>query len=102
MASLLMPFAIAVRIAQGAAGVFTGLKTKQHHSYCNVRINNSIKTLKQRRFVISLQICFAMAAPLLAEAASITWTNTAGGDWNLPANWQPNQVPGATDTALIT
>ncbi len=38
----------------------------------------------------------------MAQAANITWTNTAGGDWNVPANWQPNQVPGAADMALIT
>ena len=35
-------------------------------------------------------------------AATLTWTNTAGGNWNLAANWLPNAVPGAADTANIT
>lgn len=34
-------------------------------------------------------------------AATVTWTNTAGGTWNVPTNWSPNLVPDATDTALI-
>lgn len=37
-----------------------------------------------------------------AYAATITWTNTAGGNWNGAANWSPNQVPGSNDTAEIT
>ncbi len=37
-----------------------------------------------------------------ARAAQITWTNTAGGNWNSALNWSPNQVPGASDTAVIT
>jgi hypothetical protein len=34
--------------------------------------------------------------------ATISWTNTAGGNWSDAVNWSPNQVPGAADTALIT
>jgi hypothetical protein len=37
-----------------------------------------------------------------AKAASYTWTNTAGGNWNVAANWSPNGVPGGTDSAAIT
>ncbi len=36
------------------------------------------------------------------HAATITWTNLNGGNWSLAANWNPNQVPGASDTAQIT
>ena len=36
------------------------------------------------------------------SAASLTWINTSGGDWNIAGNWSPSGVPGATDTALIT
>ncbi|HYV32029.1 MAG TPA: hypothetical protein VEO53_13110, partial [Candidatus Binatia bacterium] len=43
-----------------------------------------------------------LAAMTPSHAASITWTNTAGGFWNTPANWSPNRVPGASDTAVIT
>jgi mucin-19 len=37
-----------------------------------------------------------------ARATTITWTNTNGGNWNVAANWNPNQVPGSNDTANIT
>ena len=37
-----------------------------------------------------------------ASAATVTWTNVNGGSWSTPANWSPNFVPGAFDTALIT
>jgi hypothetical protein len=37
-----------------------------------------------------------------AQSATITWINTSGGNWSSPANWSPNQVPGATDKAVIT
>jgi hypothetical protein len=33
----------------------------------------------------SFQICYA---------ATIVWTNTAGGTWNKTNNWSPNQIPG--------
>src|SRR6188768_2408926 len=36
-----------------------------------------------------------------ARAAEIYWTNISGGNWNVAANWNPNIVPGAGDTALI-
>ena len=50
---------------------------------------------------------FAALALLLAgavstRAATLTWTNTANGYWNTAANWNPNQVPGSGDTAVIT
>ena len=36
------------------------------------------------------------------RAATITWTNTTGGDWNVPANWSPNQAPANGDNVIIT
>src|SRR5579871_3826517 len=52
---------------------------------------------------------FARIAGLLAllvaadlRAATITWTNTSGGNWSSPVNWSSHVVPGATDTADIT
>jgi hypothetical protein len=36
------------------------------------------------------------------QAATIAWTNVAGGSWTTPANWSPNQVPADGDTVLIT
>src|SRR4051812_13535054 len=35
-------------------------------------------------------------------AGTLTWTNAAGGNWNVAENWDPNQVPAAGDTAAIT
>jgi len=35
------------------------------------------------------------------HSATITWTNTVGGDWGVAANWSPNQVPGSADTVVI-
>ncbi len=37
-----------------------------------------------------------------AQATVLLWTNTAGGNWSVAANWEPNQVPGIGDTAFIT
>src|SRR5262245_43764251 len=36
-----------------------------------------------------------------ALATDIYWTNTAGGNWNVAANWSPNIVPGSSDNAFI-
>lgn len=37
-----------------------------------------------------------------SQAANLVWTNAANGDWGVAANWQPNAIPGASDTAWIT
>ena len=52
--------------------------------------------------VATVAVAFSLVAGLHTEAASITWTNTVSGGWNTAANWNPNTVPGATDTAIIT
>src|SRR5437867_1236488 len=36
------------------------------------------------------------------RAADLVWTNTAGGNWSVAANWSPNQAPSTNDTAWIT
>ncbi|MCB9913331.1 MAG: hypothetical protein H6827_10065 [Planctomycetes bacterium] len=36
------------------------------------------------------------------HAGLVTWTNSSGGDWSVPANWKPNQVPDASDDVAIT
>ena len=46
-----------------------------------------------------------LAAVLLAgqvQAADLVWTNLAGGNWSVAANWSPNQVPGSSDNAYVT
>ena len=39
---------------------------------------------------------------LVAHATIYNWTNTASAAWNNAANWSPNGVPGAGDTAVMT
>ena len=57
------------------------------------------------RIGITLQV--AVVAGLLTRnpqgwATDITWTNTAGGDFETAGNWSPNQVPSTTnDTAFF-
>jgi len=43
-----------------------------------------------------------LMAGLGTEAATITWVNTSGGSWTNTLNWNPQQVPGSGDTAVIT
>ena len=35
-------------------------------------------------------------------AATVLWTNAAGGNWSAVTNWSPNQVPTIADTVFIT
>ncbi|MGH7941208.1 MAG: hypothetical protein ACREFR_09075, partial [Limisphaerales bacterium] len=50
----------------------------------------------------------SLFAALNSGATTITWTNTAGGNWSVAANWSPNVVPGqlnvlnSSDDVLIT
>jgi hypothetical protein len=50
-----------------------------------------------RRLVLALILTGAMPA----SAINLTWTNTAGGDWAVAANWSPNQVPTVSDVAVF-
>ena len=55
---------------------------------------------------IRIQILLAALALVIVanstHAADIVWTNTAGGNWSDMNSWNPNQVPGAGDIAVIT
>jgi hypothetical protein len=42
-----------------------------------------------------------IAGSFLSPAALITWTNSSGGLWSVPANWSPASVPSVNDDALI-
>ena len=37
-----------------------------------------------------------------APCATLTWTNTSGGNWSATNNWSPHQVPTNTDDGSIT
>lgn len=50
---------------------------------------------KQSYFLISAVLALAglFASVRFADAASLTWTNTGGGDWSVGANWNPAGPP---------
>jgi hypothetical protein len=54
----------------------------------------------------AFSILLRLAAVLLplgaSHAASILWTNTAGGNWSAAVNWSPNRVPGTADDATLS
>src|SRR4051794_35469978 len=52
--------------------------------------------------IFCVTACAALFFRLNLQAAEILWTNQAGGNWATAANWNPNQVPGASDNAYIT
>src|SRR5260370_41783932 len=76
----------------------------------SARSRHATTTGKQlmNRFTLGARcLLFAATAIFLTaispgRAATIAWTNIAGGNWNDATNWTPNQVPGAADNALIT
>src|SRR6266403_1806823 len=54
----------------------------------------------RRHIAGALALGLCVAPPL--RAATISWTNTAGGIWSVANNWSPHQVPNASDDAVIT
>lgn len=54
------------------------------------------------RRLAALCLMLLCATAIRGRATDITWTNASGGNWNTAANWDPNQVPGASDAAIIT
>ncbi len=49
-----------------------------------------------------LTLALAMFASAALHSASVTWTNTSGGLWSIPANWSPNSLPEGGDDVFIT
>ena len=58
--------------------------------------------MNRNTFGIGLFLFIVVLGSHLAHSATITWTNTSGGNWSVAANWSPNQVPTNTDNVLIT
>jgi len=52
--------------------------------------------------MLSLAVVAMLAIFNGADAATITWTNTAGGNWSVANNWSSHQVPASTNDVLIT
>jgi hypothetical protein len=72
---------------------------KYSQSSSNFRAQNRLCFLAGgwRGFVACLAASISFCA--MTRAADIVWTNTAGGNWNVAANWNPNQAPSTNDTA---
>lgn len=50
----------------------------------------------------SWQSSVGATALTLQIAETVTWTNTAGGNWSDAASWNPNKVPGQFDDVAVT
>jgi hypothetical protein len=61
-------------------------------------------TVNRLKYLQTLILILVLVAVVNHECWSdtITWTNTSGGWWVVPANWSPNQVPSTNDIAVIT
>ena len=75
---------------------------KKGANYLSVKIIQG-KSMKMRFFKLAI----LLALPVLfcagtVSGATITWTNSASGNWSGTNNWSPNRVPGPSDTAVIT
>ena len=55
--------------------------------------------------LISIALCFMLVFTLcpsvFAAGDTMTWTGTSSGNWNVAGNWNPAQVPGMGDTAVV-
>src|SRR5580700_8122310 len=60
-----------------------------------------VKWAAAQALAILCGLLLALACPA-CRGATITWTNTSGGNWSAATNWSPNQVPGSSDTPVIT
>ena len=61
------------------------------------------RTVNSQRSAASLVALAALAPAALATATTITWTGAAGdGLWHNANNWNPVQVPTASDDVAIT
>ena len=77
-------------------------QTKSSLNHFRIFLAASLRR-RSRRAIGGLVVLLAgMHLSGSVQAADIVWTNTAGGSWNAATNWNPNQVPGASDTAWIT
>lgn len=51
--------------------------------------------------VLHLTALLTVFTAVAAHAATITWSNSAGGAWSTAANWSPATVPGSGDHAVL-
>ncbi len=57
--------------------------------------------MKQAFFYLYIALAFCLFTTS-TRGATITWAPGNSGNWSNPTNWNPNQVPGPSDVAIIT
>ena len=57
--------------------------------------------LRMRRFGAALAVVVLPCFSITAHCGVMAWTNAAGGSFHDSANWRPNAVPSAGDTAVF-
>ncbi|MBV9468920.1 MAG: hypothetical protein JOZ57_06705, partial [Abitibacteriaceae bacterium] len=61
------------------------------------------KIWKFRKWCLPLAVVgIALAGRSAAQAATVSWNNPAGGDFDEPKNWSTGAVPGNADVVAIT
>jgi hypothetical protein len=66
-------------------------------------LKKAIKMMKAKILhLFTVMMLALLAVGDLAYAATITWTNTSGGNWSANNNWSPHQVPTNTNDGLTT
>ena len=58
--------------------------------------------LTRARATLCTALALTVAAAFPGRAATRVWTNINSSIWGAATNWNPNGVPGASDTAVIT
>src|SRR5690242_19891461 len=75
--------------------------TNQKRNPRNNKLWHPMLTSANRQLIL-LAPSVALLAACTVQAAVISWTNTAGGNWSVASNWKPNQMPGVADDVVIT
>ena len=57
--------------------------------------------IKLRDSLAAILIGMAILATRTADAATVIWTNTAGGAWETTTSWNLGVLPGSSDTAQV-
>src|SRR5215468_7700781 len=62
-----------------------------------------MKALLTKSSVLATSLILTAVLGEISIQAQVTaWTNTAGGNWNTAANWNPNIVPDVGTNAVVT
>jgi len=81
-------------------------QTSSFHNYCGNVDGAKLAVCRHgSRWRAFAELAAGLVGLLLGGAGRSgqnVWTNTAGGNWNVPAHWNSNQVTAPADDAVIT